>query len=95
MLVVDDNATNRLIAREALTAWAMQAGEAPDGLTALTELKRAREAGEPYEFVLLDSRMPDLNGFEVAERIQSGSVPERHGHLDAHVGFRRVHAPVR
>jgi two-component system sensor histidine kinase/response regulator len=71
VLVVDDNATNRLIAREALTAWAMQAGEAPDGLTALAELKRAREAGEPYEFVLLDSRMPDLNGFEVAERIRA------------------------
>lgn len=71
VLVVDDNATNRLIAREALTAWAMLAEEAPDGLTALTELKRAREAGEPYEFVLLDSRMPDLNGFEVAERIRA------------------------
>jgi two-component system sensor histidine kinase/response regulator len=71
VLVVDDNATNRLIAREALTAWSMQAGEAPDGLTALAELKRAREAGEPYEFVLLDSRMPDLNGFEVAERIRA------------------------
>jgi two-component system, sensor histidine kinase and response regulator len=71
VLVVDDNATNRLIAREALIAWAMQAGEAPDGLTALAELKRAREAGEPYEFVLLDSRMPDLNGFEVAERIRA------------------------
>ena len=77
VLVVDDNATNRLIAREALTAWAMQAGEAPDGLTALAELKRAREAGEPYEFVLLDSRMPDLNGFEVAERIRAD--PSLHG----------------
>lgn len=71
VLVVDDNATNRLIAREALTAWTMLAEEAPNGLTALTELKRAREAGEPYQFVLLDSRMPDLNGFEVAERIRA------------------------
>jgi two-component system, sensor histidine kinase and response regulator len=71
VLVVDDNATNRLIAREALTAWAMLAREAPDGLAALAELKRAREAGEPYEFVLLDSRMPDLDGFEVAERIRA------------------------
>ncbi|MCI0426469.1 MAG: response regulator [Nitrospiraceae bacterium] len=70
-LVVDDNATNRLIIREALTAWAMLAREAPDGLTALTELKRARDTGEPYAFVLLDSRMPDLNGFEVAERIRA------------------------
>ena len=71
VLVVDDNPTNRLIAREALTAWAMLTREAPGGLTALTELKRAREAGEPYEFVLLDSRMPDLDGFEVAERIRA------------------------
>jgi two-component system sensor histidine kinase/response regulator len=71
VLVVDDNATNRLIAREALTAWAMLAREAPGGLSALTELKRAQEDGEPYEFVLLDSRMPDLDGFEVAERIRA------------------------
>jgi two-component system, sensor histidine kinase and response regulator len=70
-LVVDDNATNRLIVREALTTWAMLAREARDGLTALTELRRARDNGEPYEFVLLDSRMPDLDGFEVAERIRA------------------------
>jgi CheY-like chemotaxis protein len=71
VLVVDDNATNRLIVREALTGWAMLAREAPDGLTALTELKRARDTGESYEFVLLDSRMPGLDGFEVAERIRA------------------------
>jgi len=70
VLVVDDNATNRLIVREALTAWAMLAREARDGLTGLAELKRARDSGEPYQFVLLDSRMPDLDGFEVAERIR-------------------------
>ena len=70
-LVVDDNATNRLIVREAITSWGMLAREAPDGATALTELKRAWETGEPYEFVLLDSRMPDLDGFEVAERIRA------------------------
>ena len=70
-LVVDDNATNRLIVREAITSWGMLAREAPDGATALTELKRAWETGEPYAFVLLDSRMPDLDGFEVAERIRA------------------------
>jgi two-component system, sensor histidine kinase and response regulator len=70
-LIVDDNATNRLIAREALTAWAMLTREAPGGLTALIELKRAQEAGEPYDFVLLDSRMPDLDGFQVAEQIRA------------------------
>ena len=70
-LVVDDNATNRLIVREAITSWGMRAREAPDGATALTELKRAWETGEPYAFVLLDSRMPDLDGFEVAERIRA------------------------
>lgn len=70
ILVVDDNATNRLIVREALTGWGALVQEAPGGAAALAEVARAQASGLPYELVLLDSRMPDMNGFQVAERIR-------------------------
>jgi PAS domain S-box-containing protein len=68
-LVVDDSATSRLILCEALTAWGALVTQAGDGAQGLAELERANLAGEPYELVLIDRHMPELDGFEVAERI--------------------------
>lgn len=70
VLIVDDTATNRLIMRETLTSWEAVADEAPDGVQGLEQLRTARDAGEPYRLVLLDYRMPGMNGFEVAEAIK-------------------------
>ncbi|MGH9661711.1 MAG: response regulator, partial [Bryobacteraceae bacterium] len=69
-LVVDDNATNRLILREMLGSWGAEVGVAESGEQALEVLVRARETGAPYALVLLDCRMPGIDGFEVAERLQ-------------------------
>ena len=71
VLVVDDNPTNRLILVEALTSWNMRVQEMSDGQAALLELSRARKQGDPYTLVLLDGRMPNLDGFEVAARIKA------------------------
>jgi len=70
VLVVDDNATNRLILREILTRWKLNATDVPDGQSALEELRRAAAARTPYSLVLLDRRMPGVDGFEVAEEIR-------------------------
>jgi two-component system sensor histidine kinase/response regulator len=72
-LVVDDNSTNRLILTEALAAWGALLTTAENGAQALTELVRASQAGEPYSLVLLDCRMPEMDGFQLAEHIQSHS----------------------
>jgi CheY-like chemotaxis protein len=69
-LVVDDHPTNRLILRETLTAWGAAVTEAESGTQALAELQRAADAGSPYRILLLDCRMPDMDGFEVAERVK-------------------------
>ena len=69
VLVVDDNQTNRHILREVLNNWNLQPVESSDGETALEECRRASDAGEPYELVLLDCMMPGLDGFSVAERL--------------------------
>jgi len=70
VLVVDDDPTNRLIVLEALTAWNMRTQEIADGQAALGELRRAKNVGDPYTLVLLDARMPNMDGFEVATQIK-------------------------
>ncbi len=68
-LIIDDNATNRLIVRETLTGWGIPSAEATGGEEAMVELRRARTAGVPYRLVILDVRMPKLSGWQVAETI--------------------------
>jgi CheY-like chemotaxis protein len=70
-LVVDDHPTNRLILRETLGAWGALVSEAGSGAAALEELRHAAEAGRPYDLLLLDCRMPEMNGFQVAETLNA------------------------
>ncbi len=69
-LVVDDHATNLLILRETLSSWGASVTEAEAGRTALTLLREASESGHPYELLLLDCRMPEMDGFAVAEHVK-------------------------
>ncbi len=66
LLVVDDNSE----ARQALSVMARQLGfevnEADSGISALTAVTRASAGGRPYRVVLLDWRMPDMDGLECA-----------------------------
>lgn len=71
VLVVDDHPANRLILRELLSAWGAQVTETSDGMTALVELCQASEREQAYEIVLLDCRMPEMNGFHVVEQLKS------------------------
>ncbi|HEX2056158.1 MAG TPA: PAS domain S-box protein [Nitrospiraceae bacterium] len=66
-LVIDDNATNRLIVKEALGAWGIPVEEATGGEEALDKLAQAGDAGDPYRLVILDVRMPGQSGWQVAE----------------------------
>jgi signal transduction histidine kinase/CheY-like chemotaxis protein len=68
-LIIDDNGTNRLILSEMLSRWGAVVTEAEGGEQGMTELLSAEEAGSPYALVLLDRRMPGVDGFEVAEAI--------------------------
>ena len=70
VLAADDNATNRRLLEAMLGAWGVATTIVEDGRAALAELERARAAGRTFDLVLLDARMPDLDGFAVAERIR-------------------------
>jgi signal transduction histidine kinase/CheY-like chemotaxis protein len=69
-LVVDDNATNRRILEEMLLSWQMRPTAADGGQAALNAMQQARDAGNPFQLVLLDAQMPEIDGFELAERIK-------------------------
>ena len=73
VLVVDDNAVNRLILKEALSGWGMMPAVVPDGGAALSALKAAAAAGRPFPIVILDYQMPGMNGYTVAERIRENA----------------------
>ena len=70
VLVVDDNGTNRRILDETLVQWGMRPTVVESGATALAALNRAFAAGEPFALVLLDVNMPEMDGFELVQRIQ-------------------------
>ena len=70
-LVVDDNATNRRILSDMLKAAGMEIAEAENGKTGLEALRRAVGARRPFDLVLLDAQMPELDGYELAERVRA------------------------
>ena len=70
VLVVDDNATNRRILQEMLTNWHMRPSLVDNARDALTAMRKATEIGEPFALVLLDSMMPEVDGFTLIEEIK-------------------------
>jgi two-component system sensor kinase len=70
ILVVDDNATNRRIIEDVLTHWGMRPTMAASGPEGLAQLHDAATRGEPFPMALLDVMMPDMDGFQLAERIR-------------------------
>ncbi|MBC7838189.1 MAG: response regulator [Nitrospiraceae bacterium] len=69
-LVVDDHAINRLILHESLAALGAEVTDTASGHDAIEEWRRAAESSRPYQLVLLDCRMPEMDGFHVAEEIK-------------------------
>jgi CheY-like chemotaxis protein len=70
VLVVDDNATNRLILDEMLAAWRLRGTSVASGAAALDELAHAVEGRDPYRVVIVDALMPDMDGFMLVDRIR-------------------------
>ena len=70
VLVVDDNATNRRVLETLLAGWGMRPASAAGAQEAYALLDRSLEAGEPFPLALVDARMPEVDGFQFAERIR-------------------------
>jgi two-component system sensor histidine kinase/response regulator len=70
VLIVDDNATNRIILREMLEPKGAIVSEASTANEGLRALEHARGSGVPFELLLLDCIMPGVNGFEMAKLVR-------------------------
>jgi signal transduction histidine kinase/ligand-binding sensor domain-containing protein/CheY-like chemotaxis protein len=69
VLIVDDNATNRALLTGMVRRWEMSPVAAADGDEALHLFDDAIRHGTPFTIVLLDARMPRLDGFAVAKAL--------------------------
>ncbi|NNE70811.1 MAG: response regulator, partial [Rhodothermales bacterium] len=65
VLVVDDNATNRLILKKQLGHWDCRTDEAASGADALRILADA----DPFDVAILDMQMPEMDGLMLARQI--------------------------
>ncbi len=71
VLIVDDNATNRMILAEVVSNWGLRPVAVDGGMPALRALRAAAERGQPYPVALIDGMMPGMDGLDLAEHIRS------------------------
>jgi two-component system sensor histidine kinase/response regulator len=74
VLVVDDNSSNRRIQSDQLAHWGMKPTDVGSGRAALEVLETAINAQEPFDLILLDVLMPEMDGFELLAKIRA--MPE-------------------
>jgi len=71
VLVVDDHATNRLVLRKMLENIGCRAGTASGGAEALQILTASIPSDDPYQLVLLDMQMPEMDGKQTLQTIHA------------------------
>lgn len=70
VLVVDDNQTNRDILENWLVSWGIQPVMAESAQQALVLLQDNLRAGQPFQLLLTDWMMPEMDGGQLIDRIR-------------------------
>ena len=71
VLIVDDNEVNRRVVHEQISSWGMRNGSFASGKEALEAVRVAKASGDPYQIVITDYQMPEIDGTMLAARIKA------------------------
>ena len=71
ILVVDDNATNRMILDHYLSACSVSLTLCNSGEEALKQVESSFKVNQPFDIILIDYRMPAVDGLQLAEQLNS------------------------
>lgn len=74
ILLVEDNYVNQLVAMGILEDFNLDVVVAENGLQALNKLKNV--VGSPFDLVLMDCLMPEMDGYQATSEIRTGNAGE-------------------
>src|SRR5258708_3628566 len=71
VLIVDDNEVNRRVVHEQISSWGMRNGSFASGEEALQAISTAQASKDPYQIVIADYQMPEIDGATLAAMIKA------------------------
>ena len=81
ILVAEDSPTNQMIAKSSLKKAGHQVTIAINGLEAIKAYEQARAKSEPFELILMDVSMPEMDGLDATRAIRAKEQTPGYGHI--------------
>ncbi len=76
VLLAEDNLVNQKVALRMLSRLGLRADVAANGAEAVEAVAQAATAGRPYDAILMDVQMPELDGYAATRRIRQMEVAQ-------------------